>query len=215
MNLSGNDLKIACLFIKYNNFFKEMFFSHEWISNMTGISIRTVQSCLINLQNKNIISWTTRKHKSNIYKINSDFLITPTGKDISKNYRVLNTSKYINNNKKENVKPVKEITYVAKKQVLYELQKITKFSNVHYRSAVNYNKNTSFEEKAEKKAWNYIAEMDGTKREQLLKDIGSDKDKWNRFVMAIANLPIYKQGRFKKDGIIKTSNYSKKYQRDK
>ncbi len=211
MNLSGNDLKIACLFIKYNNFFKEMFFSHEWISDMTGISIRTVQTCLINLKNKDIISWKTRLNKSNVYTINPQWLITGQGKEVSKNYRVINTNNYTNT-KNENVK--KEITYVATKRIQYELQKITKFSNINYRKAVNTNKNTTDKQKLEKKAWNYIAEMEGTKREQLLKDIGSDIDKWNRFVMSIAKINVYKQGRIKNDGIYKTSNYSKKYKRD-
>jgi len=210
--LSGNDLKIACLFIKYNNFFKEMFFSHEWISDMTNISIRTVQTCLINLKDKNIISWETRQHKSNIYKINPQWLITPQGKEIGKNYRVINTSNYNNNIKNENVK--KEVTYVATKRIQYELQKITKFSNVNYKKAVDTNKNLTDKQKLEKKAWNYIAEMEGTKRELLLKDIGSDIDKWKRFVMSIAKIQVYKQGRIKNDGIYKTSNYSKKYKRD-
>ena len=192
MNLSGNDLKIACLFIKYNNFFKEMFFSHEWISDMTNISIRL--------------------NKSNVYTINPQWLITPQGKEIGKNYRVINTNNYNNNIKNENVK--KEVTYVATKRIQYELQKITKFSNVNYKKAVDTNKNLTDKQKLEKKAWNYIAEMEGTKRELLLKDIGSDIDKWNRFVMSIAKIQVYKQGRIKNDGIYKTSNYSKKYKRD-
>tara|TARA_B110000444_G_scaffold258503_1_gene299606 strand:+ start:1090 stop:1734 length:645 start_codon:yes stop_codon:yes gene_type:complete len=214
MNLSGNDLKIACLFIKYNNFFKEMFFSHEWISDMTDISIRTVQSCLINLKDKNIISWETRQHKSNIYTINPQWLITPQGKEVGKNYRVINTSKYINNKNIINEPVKKEVTYVATKRIQYEIQKITKFSNANYKKAVDYNRSTPDSVKLEKKAWNYISEMEGTKREQLLKEIGSDTDKWNRFVIAISKIPVYKKGWIKNDGISKTSNYSKKYKRD-
>ena len=50
----------------------------------------------------------------------------------------------------------------------------------------------------ERKAWIFISEMDKTKREQLLKTIGTDQDKWDKFLEQIKPMLVYNRGRIRR-----------------
>ena len=202
MDISGNDLKVLCFFIKYNNFMKQMYFSIQYIATKTKLSKRCVQSCLASLRNKNVLTWKQRENKTNIYTLNTQEIEKQNGK----NCQELNTNnlthysrqnlqgdKY-NDNEKEKVNPTK---YVNIEEIQRELKTITKRTNIFYKQKVEQNKGKTYKERAEKRAWVFLAEMEGSKREQVLKEIGNDLTKWKKFVEKVDTMMVYRQGRLK------------------
>ena len=202
MDISGNDLKVLCFFIKYNNFMKQMYFSIQYIATKTKLSKRCVQSCLASLRNKNVLTWKQRENKTNIYTLNQEMLKKGNGK----NCQELNTNNLTNyhrqnlqgdkykDNEKEKVNPTK---YVNIEVIQRELKTITKRTNIFYKQKVEQNKGKTYKERAEKRAWVFLAEMEGSKREQVLKEIGNDLTKWKKFVEKVDTMMVYRQGRLK------------------
>ena len=202
MDISGNDLKVLCFFIKYNNFMKQMYFSIQYIATKTKLSKRCVQSCLASLRNKNVLTWKQRENKTNIYTLNTQEIEKQNGK----NCQELNTNNLTNysrqnlqgdrykDNEKEKVNPTK---YVNIEVIQRELKTITKRTNIFYKQKVEQNKGKTYKERAEKRAWVFLSEMEGSKREQVLKEIGGDLTKWKKFVEKVDTMMVYRQGRLK------------------
>ena len=181
---------------------KEMYFSIQYIATKTKLSKRCVQSCLASLRNKNVLTWKQRENKTNIYTLNQEMLKKGNGK----NCQELNTNNLTNYhrqnlqgdkykyNEKEKVNPTK---YVSVEVIQKELKTITKRTNIFYKQKVEQNKGKSYRQRAEKRAWVFISEMEGDKREKLMREIGNDLTKWKKFVDEIDTLMVYKQGRIK------------------
>ena len=104
------------------------------------------------------------------------------------------TQKKYKDNEKEKVNPTK---YVNIEVIQRELKTITKRTNIFYKQKVEQNKGKTYKERAEKRAWVFLAEMEGSKREQVLKEIGNDLTKWKKFVEKVDTMMVYRQGRLK------------------
>ena len=196
MDISGNDLKVLCFFIKYSNFVKDLYFSIGYIAKRTNIAKRTVQSSLANLKHLKIISWQQRrmgyKKATNLYTLHKDQFIQKRGKICHE----VNTNNLLTNNIK--TKKVDKTKYVSIEKIQYTLTKIRKMTNIHYRKKVKENSKMTTKQQIERKAWIFISEMDKTKREQLLKTIGTDQDKWDKFLEQIKPMLVYNRGRIRR-----------------
>ena len=177
MDISGNDLKVLCFFIKYSNFFKDLYFSIGYIAKRTNIAKRTVQTSLANLKRLKIISWQQRrmgyKKATNLYTLHKDQFIQKRGKichEVITNNLLTNSSK---------PKKVDKTKYVSIEKLQYTITKVKKMTNIHYRKKVKENAGMTTKQQIERKAWIFIAEMDSNKREELLKAIGTDQKKWD------------------------------------
>ena len=181
---------------------KQMYFSIQYIATKTKLSKRCVQSCLASLRNKNVLTWKQRENKTNIYTLNTQEIEKQNGK----NCQELNTNNLTNysrqnlqgdkykDNEKEKVNPTK---YVNIEVIQRELKTITKRTNIFYKQKLEQNKGKTYKERAEKRAWVFLAEMEGSKREQVLKEIGNDLTKWKKFVEKVDTMMVYRQGRLK------------------
>ena len=182
MDISGNDLKVLCFFIKFNNFMKEMYFSIQYIATKTKLSKRCVQSCLATLRNKNILTWVQRENKTNIYKLNLN----------GKNYQEVNTNNLLNNTIAKNTGD--KVKYISTEVITREIKQITKRTNIFYKQKVNENNKLTNRQRLEKYAWKFISEMDKDKREILMNKL-SDPIEWNKFLEKMKTIIVYKQGR--------------------
>ena len=189
MDISGNDLKVLCFFIKYNNFMKQMYFSINYIAMKTKLSKRTVQTCLATLRNKNVISWIQRENKTNLYTLNDKMLKKRSGK----NYHEVNTNNLLNNTIQKQ-KGDKGVKYVRTEILSKTIQTIVKRTNIFYRAKVNENNKITNKQRLEKYAWKFISEMDKDKREVLMNKL-TDPIEWNKFLQKMKTIIVYKQGR--------------------
>lgn len=82
--ISGNELKVFCILMKHMDSNNECYPSMRTISKKYGMSTTTVSKCISSLEEKHVIIKQTRtidgKNISNLYKINSDFLVPPKKK---------------------------------------------------------------------------------------------------------------------------------------
>ena len=189
MDISGNDLKVLCFFIKYNNFMKQMYFSIDYISFKTKLSKRCVQTCLATLRNKNVLSWEKRENKTNIYKLNDRMLKKSSGK----NYHEVNTNNLLNNTIQKD-KGDKGVKYVRTEIIKETLIRFKKRTNIFYRAKVNENNKLTNRQRLEKYAWKFISEMDADKRHVLMNRL-TDPAEWNKFLEKMKTIVVYQKGR--------------------
>jgi hypothetical protein len=195
--LTGNQIKVLCFFIKYNNMYEKLFFSIDYISNNLSLSKRTVQKILMKFQKYKFISWIKRSNNSNLYTVH----IAKGGQTKSKNCSLINT--YNNNNKEDDNKKYVNINIIQN-----SLKQVSKRTNIFYRSKVNQNQKIGPRALLEKKAWSMISEMDETRRRILMDGFQNDNAKWEDFLNRIKQhkFVFYKNGKraikgggFKKD----------------
>ena len=189
MDISGNDLKVLCFFIKFDNFMKQMYFSINYIAMKTKLSKRTVQTCLATLRNKNVISWVQRENRTNIYTLNDKMLKKGNGK----NYHELNTNNLLNNTTKKE-KGERGVKYVRTEIIKETLTRIKKRTNIFYRAKVNENSKLTNRQRLEKYAWKFISEMDADKRHVLMSRL-TDPAEWNKFLEKMKTIVVYQKGR--------------------
>ena len=182
MDISGNDLKVLCFFIKFNNFMKEMYFSIQYIATKTKLSKRCVQSCLASLRNKNVITWTQRENKTNIYKLNLN----------GKSCQEVNTNNLLNNTIAKNTGD--KVKYVRTEIISREIKQVTKRTNIFYKSKVNQNNQLTNRQRLEKYAWKFIAEMESDKRHALMNKL-TDPVEWEKFLEKMKSVVVYQRGR--------------------
>jgi len=174
--LTGNQIKVLCFFIKYNNMYDKLFFSIDYVSKHLDLSKRTVQSIVMKFKKYGFISWVKRSNNSNLYTVH----IAKGGKTTSKNCSLINT--YNNNTTKEKKEEKKYVNINIVNQTLMNVQKRT---NIFYKSKVQKNKSQSPRALLEKKAWQLIGEMDKYKREMLVDGFDKHPDKWEDFLKRI------------------------------
>lgn len=180
--LTGNQIKVLCFFIKYNNIYDKLFFSIDYISNNLDLSKRTVQKILMKFRKWKLISWVKRSNNSNLYTVH----IAKGGQTKSKNCSLINTyNKYNTQPKEEETKKYVNINIIQQ-----HLQKITKRTNIFYKSKVNENQRMGERALLEKKAWELVFKMPDDKKEILMKGFEEDNDKWENFLEKV------KQGKF-------------------
>jgi hypothetical protein len=172
--LTGNQIKVLCFFIKYNNMYEKLFFSIDYISNNLSLSKRTVQKILMKFQKYKFISWIKRSNNSNLYTVH----IAKGGQTKSKNCSLINT--YNNNNKEDDNKKYVNINIIQN-----SLKQVSKRTNIFYRSKVNQNQKLGPRGLLEKKAWSMISEMDETRRGILMDGFQNDNAKWEDFLNRI------------------------------
>ena len=189
MDISGNDLKVLCFFIKFDNFMKQMYFSINYIAMKTKLSKRTVQTCLSTLRNKNVITWVQRENKTNIYTLNDKMLKKGNGK----NYHEVNTNNLLNNTIQKD-KGDKGVKYVRTEIIKETLTRIKKRTNIFYRAKVNENSKLTNRQRLEKYAWKFISEMDADKRHVLMSRL-TDPAEWNKFLEKMKTIVVYQKGR--------------------
>ena len=189
MDISGNDLKVLCFFIKFDNFMKQMYFSINYIAMKTKLSKRTVQTCLATLRNKNVITWVQRENKTNIYTLNHTMLKKGNGK----NYHEVNTNNLLNNTIQKD-KGDKGVKYVRTEIIKETLTRIKKRTNIFYRAKVNENNKLTNRQRLEKYAWKFIGEMDADKRHVLMNRL-TDPAEWNKFLEKMKTIVVYQKGR--------------------
>ena len=189
MDISGNDLKVLCFFIKFDNFMKQMYFSINYIAMKTKLSKRTVQTCLATLRNKNVITWVQRENKTNIYTLNHKMLKKGNGK----NYHEVNTNNLLNNTIQKD-KGDKGVKYVRTEIIKETLTRIKKRTNIFYRAKVNENNKLTNRQRLEKYAWKFIGEMDADKRHVLMNRL-TDPAEWNKFLEKMKTIVVYQKGR--------------------
>jgi hypothetical protein len=184
--LTGNQIKVLCFFIKYNNMYEKLFFSIDYISNNLSLSKRTVQKILMKFQKYKFISWIKRSNNSNLYTVH----IAKGGQTKSKNCSLINT--YNNNNKEDDNKKYVNINIIQN-----SLKQVSKRTNIFYRSKVNQNQKMGPRALLEKKAWSMIYEMDETRRRILMDGFQNDNAKWEDFLNRIKqhNFVFYKNGK--------------------
>ena len=184
--LTGNQIKVLCFFIKYNNMYEKLFFSIDYISNNLSLSKRTVQKILMKFQKYKFISWIKRSNNSNLYTVH----IAKGGQTKSKNCSLINT--YNNNNKEDDNKKYVNINIIQN-----HLKQVSKRTNIFYRSKVNENKKMGPRALLEKKAWSMISEMDETRRRILMDGFQNDNAKWEDFLNRIKQhkFVFYKNGK--------------------
>jgi hypothetical protein len=184
--LTGNQIKVLCFFIKYNNMYEKLFFSIDYISNNLSLSKRTVQKILMKFQKYKFISWIKRSNNSNLYTVH----IAKGGQTKSKNCSLINT--YNNNNKEDDNKKYVNINIIQN-----SLKQVSKRTNIFYRSKVNQNQKIGPRALLEKKAWSMISEMDETRRRILMDGFQNDNAKWEDFLNRIKqhNFVFYKNGK--------------------
>lgn len=187
--LTGNQIKVLCFFIKYNNIYDKLFFSIDYISKNLDLSKRTVQKILMKFRNWKLISWVKRSNNSNLYTVH----IAKGGQTQSKNCSLINTYNKYNNKPKEE-EPKK---YVNINIIQHHLQKIKKTTNIFYKSKVNENKKLGPRALLEKKAWAIIDDMDETRKRILIEGFQEDQSKWEDFLKRIRNhkFVFYKNGK--------------------
>jgi predicted transcriptional regulator len=177
--LTGNQIKVLCFFIKYNQMYKELFFSVDYISKHLNLSKRTISKILQKFKKWKFISWVKRTNNSNLYTVYIQKPRSKEGQTQSKNYSLINTYNKTNNKKEEGRK------YVNINIIQNHLSKITKNTNIFYRAKVNENKKLSPRALLEKKAWQLLSEMDKYKREMFINEFEKDKRKWEDFLQRI------------------------------
>lgn len=184
--LTGNQIKVLCFFIKYNNMYEKLFFSIDYISNNLSLSKRTVQKILMKFQKYKFISWIKRSNNSNLYTVH----IAKGGQTKSKNCSLINT--YNNNNKEDDNKKYVNINIIQN-----SLKQVSKRTNIFYRSKVNQNQKMGPRALLEKKAWSMISEMDETRRRILMDGFQNDNAKWEDFLNRIKQhkFVFYKNGK--------------------
>ena len=184
--LTGNQIKVLCFFIKYNNMYEKLFFSIDYISNNLSLSKRTVQKILMKFQKYKFISWIKRSNNSNLYTVH----IAKGGQTKSKNCSLINT--YNNNNKEDDNKKYVNINIIQN-----SLKQVSKRTNIFYRSKVNQNQKMGPRALLEKKAWSMISEMDETRRRILMDGFQNDNAKWEDLLNRIKqhNFGFYKNGK--------------------
>jgi hypothetical protein len=184
--LTGNQIKVLCFFIKYNNMYEKLFFSIDYISNNLSLSKRTVQKILMKFQKYKFISWIKRSNNSNLYTVH----IAKGGQTKSKNCSLINT--YNNNNKEDDNKKYVNINIIQN-----HLKQVSKRTNIFYRSKVNENKKMGPRALLEKKAWSMISEMDETRRRILMDGFENDNSKYEDFLNRIKQhkFVFYKNGK--------------------
>lgn len=184
--LTGNQIKVLCFFIKYNNMYEKLFFSIDYISNNLSLSKRTVQKILMKFQKYKFISWIKRSNNSNLYTVH----IAKGGQTKSKNCSLINT--YNNNNKEDDNKKYVNINIIQN-----SLKQVSKRTNIFYRSKVNQNQKIGPRALLEKKAWSMISEMDETRRRILMDGFQNDNAKWEDFLNRIKQhkFVFYKNGK--------------------
>ena len=184
--LTGNQIKVLCFFIKYNNMYEKLFFSIDYISNNLTLSKRTVQKILMKFQKYKFISWIKRSNNSNLYTVH----IAKGGQTKSKNCSLINT--YNNNNKEDDNKKYVNINIIQN-----SLKQVSKRTNIFYRSKVNQNQKIGPRALLEKKAWSMIYEMDETRRRILMDGFQNDNAKWEDFLNRIKQhkFVFYKNGK--------------------
>jgi hypothetical protein len=184
--LTGNQIKVLCFFIKYNNMYEKLFFSIDYISNNLSLSKRTVQKILMKFQKYKFISWIKRSNNSNLYTVH----IAKGGQTKSKNCSLINT--YNNNNKEDDNKKYVNINIIQN-----SLKQVSKRTNIFYRSKVNQNQKIGPRALLEKKAWSMISEMDETRRGILMDGFQNDNAKWEDFLNRIKQhkFVFYKNGK--------------------
>ena len=184
--LTGNQIKVLCFFIKYNNMYEKLFFSIDYISNNLSLSKRTVQKILMKFQKYKFISWIKRSNNSNLYTVH----IAKGGQTKSKNCSLINT--YNNNNKEDDNKKYVNINIIQN-----NLKQVSKRTNIFYRSKVNQNQKMGPRALLEKKAWSMISEMDETRRRILMDGFQNDNAKWEDFLNRIKQhkFVFYKNGK--------------------
>ena len=184
--LTGNQIKVLCFFIKYNNMYEKLFFSIDYISNNLSLSKRTVQKILMKFQKYKFISWIKRSNNSNLYTVH----IAKGGQTKSKNCSLINT--YNNNNKQDDNKKYVNINIIQN-----SLKQVSKRTNIFYRSKVNQNQKIGPRALLEKKAWSMISEMDETRMGILMDGFQNDNAKWEDFLNRIKQhkFVFYKNGK--------------------
>lgn len=187
--LTGNQIKVLCFFIKYNNIYDKLFFSIDYISNNLDLSKRTVQKILMKFKKWKLISWVKRSNNSNLYTVH----IAKGGQTKSKNCSLINTYNKYNTQPKE--KETKN--YVNINIIQQHLQKITKRTNIFYKSKVNENQRMGERALLEKKAWELVFKMPEDKKEILMKGFEEDNNKWEEFLNEVkkGNFIFYKYGK--------------------
>lgn len=188
--LTGNQIKVLCFFIKYNQMYKELFFSVDYISKHLDLSSRTISKILQKFKKWKFISWVKRTHNSNLYTvyIQKPQKWTKEGQTPSKNYSLINTYNKYNKEKDEGKK------YVNINIIQNTLNKITKRTNIFYKTKVDQNKKLNPRAMLEKRAWEMISNMDKYDRELLINGFDKDKTKWEIFLKTIKdnNFVFYK-----------------------
>ena len=184
--LTGNQIKVLCFCIKYNNMYEKLFFSIDYIANNLSLSKRTVQKILMKFQKYKFISWIKRSNNSNLYTVH----IAKGGQTKSKNCSLINT--YNNNNKEDDNKKYVNINIIQN-----HLKQVSKKTNIFYRSKVNQNQKLGPRALLEKKAWSMISEMDETSRGILMDGFQNDNAKWEDFLNRIKQhkFVFYKNGK--------------------
>lgn len=187
--LTGNQIKVLCFFIKYNNIYDKLFFSIDYISNNLDLSKRTVQKILMKFKKWKLISWVKRSNNSNLYTVH----IAKGGQTKSKNCSLINTYNKYNTQPKE--KETKN--YVNINIIQQHLQKITKRTNIFYKTKVNENQRMGERALLEKKAWELVFKMPEDKKEILMKGFEEDNNKWEEFLNKVkkGNFIFYKYGK--------------------
>lgn len=187
--LTGNQIKVLCFFIKYNNIYDKLFFSIDYISNNLDLSKRTVQKILMKFKKWKLISWVKRSNNSNLYTVH----IAKGGQTKSKNCSLINTyNKYNTKPKEEEIKKYVNINIIQQ-----HLQKITKRTNIFYKSKVNENQRMGERALLEKKAWELVFKMPEDKKKILMKGFEEDNNKWEEFLNEVkkGNFIFYKYGK--------------------
>ena len=164
---------------------KEMYFSIQYIAMKTKLSKRCVQSCLASLRNKNVITWTQRENKTNIYKLHLN----------GKSCQEVNTNNLLNNTiAKNTMDKVDKVKYVKTEIISQEIKQITKRTNIFYKSKVNQNNKLTNRQRLEKYAWKFIAEMERDKRHALMNKL-TDPVEWEEFLKKMQTAVVYQRGR--------------------
>jgi len=187
--LTGSQIKVLCFFIKYNNIYDKLFFSIDYISNNLDLSKRTVQKILMKFKKWKLISWVKRSNNSNLYTVH----IAKGGQTKSKNCSLINTyNKYNTQPKEEETKKYVNINIIQQ-----HLQKITKRTNIFYKSKVSENQRMGERALLEKKAWELVFKMPEDKKEILMKGFEEDNNKWEEFLNEVkkGNFIFYKYGK--------------------
>ena len=188
--LTGNQIKVLCFFIKYNNMYEKLFFSIDYVSNHLNLSKRTVQKILMKFKKWGFISWIKRTNNSNLYTVH----IAKGGQSTSKNCSLINTYNNTNNSKQQ-----EEKKYVNINIVKNTLNLVKKRTNIFYKQKVAQNKSQSPRALLERKAWQIISEMDKYRREDLINGFEEDKTgkRWEDFLQRIKyhKFVFYKYGK--------------------
>ena len=187
--LTGNQIKVLCFFIKYNNIYDKLFFSIDYISNNLQLSKRTVKKILMKFKRWKFISWVKRSNNSNLYTVH----IAKGGQSKSKNCSLINTY----NNNKNNINEEDNKKYVNINIIQNTLKNITKRTNIFYKTKVSENQKMGARALLEKKAWSIIHDMDETRKRILMEGFQEDKSKWEDFLKRIKHhkLVFYKNGK--------------------